>query len=88
MNIDWNANDLNAKVSVLDYEMRRNRQDIDSLASNIRQFENQPSAFLIRDDMQYLHETVMGLLQQVSDIEKRLSQTEEQVDAFAVTQLL
>ena len=88
MNIDWNANDLNAKVSVLDYEMRRNRQDIDSLAINIRQFENQLSAFLIRDDMQYLHETVMGLLQQVSDIEKRLSQTEEQVDAFAVTQLL
>ena len=88
MNIDWNANDLNARVSVLDYEMRRNRQDIDSLAINIRQFENQPSAFLIRDDMQHLHETVMGLLQQVSDIEKRLSQTEEQVDAFAVTQLL
>lgn len=88
MNIDLNANDLNAKVSVLDYEMRRNRQDIDSLAINIHQLENQPSAFLIRDDMQYLHETVMGLLRQVSDIEKRLSQTEEQVDAFAVTQLL
>ena len=88
MNIDLNANDLNAKVSVLDHEMRRNRQDIDSLAINIRQFENQSSAFLIRDDMQYLHETVIGLLQQVSDIEKRLSQTEEQVDTFAVTQLL
>lgn len=80
--------DLNAKVSVLDYEMRRNRQDIDSLAINIHQLESQPSALSIRDDMQYLHETVMGLLGQVAVLEKRLSQTEEQVDAFAVTQLL
>ena len=88
MNIDLNANDLNAKVSVLDYEMRRNRQDIDSLAINIHQLENQPSAFLIRDDMQYLHETVMGLIGQVSDLEKRFSQMEQQVDTFAVTQLL
>lgn len=88
MNIDWNADDLNAKVSVLDYEMRRNRQDIDSLAINIHQLENQPSTSLIRDDMQYLHKTVMGLLQQVSDLEKRLSQTEQQVGTFAVSQLL
>lgn len=80
--------DLHAKVSVLDYEMRRNRQDIDSLAANIRQLEDQPSTSLIRYDMQYLHETVMGLLRQVSDLEKRLSQTEQQVDTFAVTQLL
>lgn len=80
--------DLHAKVSVLDYEVRRNRQDIDSLAVNIHQLENQPSTSLIRDDMQYLHETVMGLLGQVAVLEKRLSQTEQQVDTFAVTQLL
>lgn len=88
MNIDLNVNDLNAKVSVLDYETRKNRQDIDSMVMVIRDLENQPSAILIRDDMRHLHETVMGLLGQISDIEKRLSQTEEQVDAFAVTQLL
>ena len=80
--------DLHAKVSVLDYEVRRNRQDIDSLAVNIHQLENQPSTSLIRDDMQYLHETVMRLLGQVAVLEKRLSQTEQQVDTFAVTQLL
>lgn len=88
MNIDLNVNDLNAKVSVLDYETRKNRQDIDSMVMVIRDLENQPSAILIRDDMRHLRETVMGLLGQISDIEKRLSQTEEQVDAFAVTQLL
>ena len=88
MNIDWNANDLNAKVSVLDYETRKNRQDIDSMVMAMRDLENQPSASLIRDDMQYLHETVMGLLGRVRDLEQRLSQTEQQVDTFAVTQLL
>lgn len=88
MNIDWNANDLNAKVSVLDYETRKNRQDIDSMVMAMRDLENQPSAILIRDDMQYLHETVMGLLGRVRDLEQRLSQTEQQVDTFAVTQLL
>lgn len=86
--MDLDVNELNARVSVLDYETRKNRQDIDSMVMVIRDLANQPSAILIRDDMQHLHETVMGLLGQISDIEKRLSQTEEQVDAFAVTQLL
>ena len=86
--MDLDVNELNAMVSALDYETRKNRQDIDSMVMVIRDLANQPSAILIRDDMQHLHETVMGLLGQISDIEKRLSQTEEQVDAFAVTQLL
>lgn len=86
--MDLDVNDLNAKVSILDYETKKNRQDIDSIGMVIRNLENQPSAFLIRDDMQYLHETVMGLLGQVAVLEKRLSQMEQQVDAFAVTQLL